>query len=116
MKNKNQAYSKVALTFASALVSGNYEQAHTLISQSRKNEWSASWLQAEYEEMIAYGDGPPNFVEVMETMEDWPARQEEDIGWAYVAIAGNEYSEAVAVIICNESGCMRIRDIEWGRP
>lgn len=116
MKNEDQEYSKVALKFASALVSGNYEQAHALISQSRKDEWSASWLQAEYEEMIAYGDGPASFVEVMVTMEDWPARQEKDVGWAYVAIAGDEYSEAVAVVICNEHGHMRIRDIEWGRP
>ncbi len=116
MKNEDQEYSKVALEFASALVSGNYEQAHALISQSRKDEWSASWLQTEYEEMIAYGDGPASFLEVMETMEDWPARQKEDVGWAYVAIAGEEYSEAVAVVICNEHGHMRIRDIEWGRP
>lgn len=66
--------------------------------------------------MIEYGDGPATFVQLMQTLEDWPAKKEGDAGWAYVAISGEGYSEAVVVVVCEEGGQFCIRDIEWGRP
>jgi hypothetical protein len=49
-------------------------------------------------------------------MEDWPNKEEDDIGWAYVALSGDSFSEAATVIMKLEDGRMVIRSIEWGRP
>jgi hypothetical protein len=49
-------------------------------------------------------------------MHDWPEKNDGDIGWAYVALEGSDYAEAVSVIACKEYGKYKIRDIEWGRP
>jgi len=49
-------------------------------------------------------------------MVDWPAREENDLGWIYVAISGSGYSEAVALIFSKNKSEILIRDIEWGRP
>ena len=52
----------------------------------------------------------------MEDMREWPTRQDPDIGWAYVAICGEGFNEAVSVIVSEEGGQAVIRNIEWGRP
>ena len=109
-------YSQLAADFANALKRGNYTQAGVFIAPSKKEAWSSQRLKSEYEGMIEYGEGPATFVEVMETFDDWPTKEQGDVGWAYVAIAGDEFSEAVAVVVCNEGDQFRIRDIEWGRP
>ena len=46
------------------------------------------------------------------------ARQtaENDIGWAYVTIAGKDWAEAVTVVIASENGSPVVRSLEWGRP
>lgn len=111
-----ESYAQVAIDFANALVSGDYEQAWAFLSESHREVLSEQQLQFEYEEMIEYGEGPILFAEVMETLTNWPAKQQGDVGWVYVAIVGSEYSEAVAVIVCKEGAYMRIREIEWGRP
>ena len=52
----------------------------------------------------------------VEFMDDWPARQSQDIGWAYVSITGAGFIEAVTVVVAEENGTAKIREIEWGRP
>jgi hypothetical protein len=52
----------------------------------------------------------------VEFMDDWPARQSQDIGWAYVSITGAGFIEAVTVVVAEENGAAKIREIEWGRP
>ncbi|HNC91251.1 MAG TPA: hypothetical protein PL000_20160 [Anaerolineales bacterium] len=49
-------------------------------------------------------------------MEQWPDQRPNDVGWAYVAIDGEGFSEAVTVIVENERQTPAIRYIEWGRP
>ena len=49
-------------------------------------------------------------------MTEWPDKQPLDVGWAYAAIAGEDGSEAVTVIVSSENGAHVIRSIEWGRP
>ncbi len=79
----------VALGFARALVAGEYHIAHEMLSASLRAELSQSQLTEEYEDMIAYGDVPPNFVNVITVMGDWAIKEAEDIGWVYTAIAGD---------------------------
>ena len=65
-----------------------------------------------------YGEGAPQHIEVLQTdpMKNWASYRDGDIGWTYVTIVGNDYSEAVALIYCSEDGQPKIRSIEWGRP
>ena len=46
----------------------------------------------------------------------WPARQPRDVGSAYVGILGEDFVEAVSVIVSDIDGGLFIREIEWGRP
>ena len=104
-------HGRLALEFANALVKGDYSFAQSLINLKEEIN-----LETEFLEMIEYGDGPVTYVEVMNEMVSWPAKQEGDIGWAYVALAGEGFSEAVAVVISKLNGSVKVTDIEWGRP
>jgi hypothetical protein len=55
-------------------------------------------------------------IEVIETLEAWPARLPGDVGWVYVAINGDGESEAVSGVVTQVEGVPLIRDLEWGRP
>jgi hypothetical protein len=63
--------------------------------------------------MIEYGDGPAVEAEIITTLTEWPDRQPGDAGWAYAAITGLGFSEAVAEVVTREG---LIRQLEWGRP
>ena len=106
---------RVALAFAHLLVSGNFVAAHGMLAASLKASVPTERLKEEYDSMIQDGD-PPDFIGVMEAVEDRPARQLRDVGWAYVAISGPGYGEAVAVVVAQEDGRSVIRSIVWGRP
>jgi hypothetical protein len=109
-------HGSLAAEFANALVAGNFERAHGMLSSAAKGEWDPVRLQATFQQMVEYFESPPNFVQVMEVMTEWPARQPHDVGWAYAAIAGLGESEAVTVVVSSENGTHVIRSIEWGRP
>ena len=55
-------------------------------------------------------------VEVGTVMETWPARQPLDVGWVYVSIGGDMFSEAVTVVVMREADTLKIRTVEFGRP
>ena len=55
-------------------------------------------------------------VEVGQTMEYRPGRQPLDIGWPYVSIGGEVYSEASTIVVTSENGEAKILEIEYGRP
>lgn len=116
MATLESSYKQIALAFAEALISGKFDSAHEMLIEEQKLEWSASALQARYEEMIDYADAPPDETRLMQTLEEWPGRLSGDLGWAYVAINGYCFGEAVAVVVTRENGAARIRMIEWGRP
>ncbi len=106
----------VALAFARALVANDFEAAHEKLAASLKAALPLSQLKSEYESMIEYGDDPPDIVAVTTVLDDWPDKQLGDIGWAYAAIGGSGYSEAVSVVVSRERGHSVVRSIEWGRP
>ena len=87
-----------------------------MLTAEQKVQWPAKALQDGYETMIDYGSGPATSVELMTVMQDWPAKEVHDMGWAYVSIGGDGYSEAIAAVVCAEADNPRIREIEWGRP
>lgn len=104
-------HGNIALQFARALVSGDLNKAKTHLAESVLDD-----IQKELEEMIEYGDGPVTHVEVMNEMTTWPNMRQGDIGWAYVAISGSGFSEAIAVVVSKVNDVSRITSIEWGRP
>lgn len=109
---------ELAYEFAMNLVNSEFDKAHSQFTSAYQLIWPASSLQKEYAEMIEYGEGTPKHIEVMQTdpMHGWASYRGGDIAWSYVAIVGDGFSEAVALIYCNDNGLPKIRDIEWGRP
>ncbi|MGB3650599.1 MAG: hypothetical protein WBA41_05230 [Rivularia sp. (in: cyanobacteria)] len=101
---------------ANALVAGEYNVAYNMLCASLRAELSSAQLKEKFESMIAYGRSSPNHVEVMSILDDWQDKEALDIGWAYVAICGDGFSEAVSVIVTQEETKPVIRDIDWGRP
>lgn len=114
--NHSAPYAKVAVEFARALVDGDFDGAHAKLCSGFRQAVSASRLRKNYGEMVEYGEAPADSVELITTMEEWPDKKANDLGWAYVAICGDGYSEAVTVILEEENGQPAIRELEWGRP
>lgn len=102
--------------FAQALVAGRYAEAHSLLGRDLQRQYTPASLQARYASMISYGEGTWNADGYTLFEPDWPARQSHDLGWLYVSISTQGYSEAVTVIVTQEEGAARIRELEWGRP
>lgn len=116
MEPQQTPHGKIALQFAQALVAGDFDQASGMLSSEAKAKWDAASLRTAYGRMVEYFASPPNFVQVMEAMTEWPDKKPHDVGWAYAAIAGEGESEAVTVVVSSEGGRHLIRSVEWGRP
>ncbi len=114
--NRTAPYAQLAVRFAEALVAGDFAQAYAMLGSGLRHQVSREGLRSNYETMMARGDASPTSIELIVTMEEWPDRRPRDLGWAYVAIAGTGYSEAVTVIVEQELDLPVIRHIEWGRP
>ena len=107
---------EVAIEFANALAAKRYDHAHGMLSTSLAARLPLATLKSTYERMVDYGDGAVKDVRVIIVMDYWPDKQPGDIGWAYVAMSGANFSEAVTVVVAQENGKSVIRQIEWGRP
>lgn len=107
---------QVAAEFARALASNRYDQAHNMLSASLASRIPVATLQRDYEEMIDYGKGAATDVRVIIVLDYWPDKLPGDVGWAYAAISGEGFSEAVTVVVAHENGKAVIRQLEWGRP
>jgi hypothetical protein len=113
------AYREVAVAFATALVHGEFVEAHRLLATALRAEFSLASLQNAYYGMIhGYADGEPYEVQYDDQnfTEEWPAKECGDIGWAYISICGEDFVEAVTVVVADVDGASLIRDVEWGRP
>jgi hypothetical protein len=108
------AFSDVAAQFASALVQHDYALAHSLLAESLKSHLTSQQIQESFENMVAQKSNLTT--EVVETLTDWPEKQPGDLGWAYVAVNGDEFAEAVILTLCDEHDNTLIRNVVWGRP
>jgi hypothetical protein len=106
----------VANQFAEDLAKGDFEGAHALLTAGAKLRLPPSELQKQYRAMTDYGSGPATHVQVVQDFASWPGKQRNDVGWVYVAISGDTFSEAVTVVVSRENGLDAIRSVEWGRP
>jgi hypothetical protein len=114
----------IALSFARALVAKEYERASAMLTTALKQSCPPETLRKKLEEMIHYSGEEerwPGYVQVVtgadiSDMSKWLRKKPEDFGWAYVAIGGIDYNEAVSVMVTDDEGRLAIREIEWGRP
>jgi hypothetical protein len=106
----------IALSFTKALAARNYGAAYALTSKEYRDSTSLETMQAAFEAIVPNDWSPIDPVEVGQTMEDWPGRNPSDVGWAYVSVGGDEYSEAVVVVVTLEGNALRVRTVEFGRP
>ena len=112
LEDQKTPHGQVALSFAIALVNGKFEDAHSILSPSIKDEWSPELLRDTYEEMIEYfGDLPVNYISIGDVGTMLP-----DDCWVYVEIACDGCAEAITVTIEVENEKYLIQKIEWGRP
>jgi hypothetical protein len=114
---------QVALSFARALVDGQYDAARDLLDATLRAELQASDLRAEYELMTSYWPLPATRVEVAQVdLTPDPTREDgSDVGWVYVPIESHPPDdvaclEAVCVRVVRDSGRLRIAQVVWGRP
>jgi hypothetical protein len=106
----------VALEFARALASRDYQAAYGMISNEFRSGFTCGDMQADFEAIVPSDWGPVDPIEIGSTMDAWPGKLANDIEWVYVGIGGDMYSEAVVVVVTEEDGALRIREVEWGRP
>ncbi|MCV6638676.1 hypothetical protein [Candidatus Albibeggiatoa sp. nov. NOAA] len=106
---------ETGIKFAEALVEERYVDAHLYLTKSAQQEYTPEKLLTKYQNMVDYGSDP--VVDgYFHFMANWPARLPQDIGWVYISISGSYFAEAVTVIVSDEDGFPKIREIEWGRP
>jgi hypothetical protein len=106
---------QAAQFFAEHLVDQDFDSARTMLS--RELPLSVADLREAYEGMT-YGHGADDSVRVvvMSSQSDMPNMGVGDLAWVYVAISGDQFNEAISVVVCDEGGIARIRELEWGRP
>ena len=109
-------YRQVALEFARSLAAREYPKAYAMMSQGYRQNRTLDELRVGFEAIVPRDWGAIGPIEVSQTMTSWPAKQPSDVGWAYVSIGGEVYSEAVMVVVTSENGEARIREVEFGRP
>lgn len=109
-------YPEFASRFATALTEGEYDAAHEMLSSDMQQDLTAAELGGQFEAMVEYGESPARVDGFTETLDSWPDKKPDDVGWVYVSISGDDFGEAVAVVVSADDSGMSISSIEWGRP
>jgi hypothetical protein len=113
MGTKGTPQGIVGFKFARALLSHDYDTAHTMLSAELKLEYPVPALRRSFEEMISLANLPSELpeVEVMDNSYLGDSSLDAE-GWAYVAI----WSEAVTITVKPSGADYLITDLIWGRP
>ncbi|MGD1105564.1 MAG: hypothetical protein ABR865_00855 [Terracidiphilus sp.] len=113
MKTKDMPHGILAFNFAEALLNGEYDKAHNLLSADLKREYSVSGLKSRFEEMMSIADEFPDVPAVV-VLDNSELRNPslDGKGWAYVAI----WTEAVTVTVKPFGQELLITELIWGRP
>jgi hypothetical protein len=112
-------YAEVAVAFASALVAGDFDGAASMLASDLRRQLPPGSLREQFSAMFrGYAEGEPRAVHFDEEfqLEEWPRKRPGDVGWAYVGIEGDDFVEAVSVVVADVGGKLLIREVTWGRP
>ena len=107
---------EVAEEFGKLIARADYRAAHVLLTKEAQQVYSPEDFKKSVEQMTDYWSGPIEEVISDLILEDWPAKQNKDIGMVYVSLIGEGVCEAITVTLAEENGNIRIRYLEWGRP
>jgi hypothetical protein len=110
---------EVAASFAAALAKGNFDRAHASLTPELKQTMTPDCLKDEFYGMFrGYAVGEATHISYDEgfATTDWPGKLPGDLGFLYVAIHGEDFNEAVTVIVNDLNGTPLIREVIWGRP
>jgi hypothetical protein len=112
-------FAEVGVAFASALVDGDFARAESLLAPDLRQRLGQVPLRENFYGMFrGYADGEPRRIHADEEfqLEQWPGKRPGDVGWVYVGIEGDDFVEAVTVVVAFVEGRLLIRQVEWGRP
>ena len=112
-------YQEVAVAFAAALVERDFARARALLVPALREQLTEGDLRDQLTSIYrCYARSAPTHSRFVTegTVETWPGKQADDLGWAYVSIEGDDFAEAVYVLVSDVDGVPMIRKIEWGRP
>ena len=109
-------YSSLALQVVRALAGRDYSTAYAMTSGDYQRSTTLEKMRAAFEAIV-----PPEWptvgpVQVGHVMETWPTKEPSDVGWVYISIGGDVYSEAVTLVVMGEGDTLRVRSVEFGRP
>jgi hypothetical protein len=112
------AHVQLAHQFGDLIAKEDYGAAHALLTTEAQVVHTAQEMRRRSEGMRRYAPGPFRNMVVMEEfmLEDWPAKQPGDVASIYISLEGDNFCEAVSVIVTCQGSDLRIRDLEWGRP
>jgi hypothetical protein len=113
---RDRDYKSVALGFAEALARRDYPAAWAMTSKQYQAVTTMEAMQVLFEAIVPTDWRSVGPIEIGTTLESWPGQESGDLGWVYVSIGGDVYSEAVTVVVALEDGESRIRTVEFGRP
>ena len=110
--------SEIAVAFASALVIGDFDRAHNLLTPALRQQLSPEKLcEKLYGMFRLYATSEPKRIWFDDgSVMNWPLEFPTDVGSFYVGIEGDDFLEAVTVTVTDVGGQYLIRDIIWGRP
>ena len=108
----------LALGFVRAVVAGEYDKAHDLLSLPLQWQVSPAKLAEDYVAMHSYAPETPDTVEHGDLLD---AHLPDAVGWQWVGIErqhsiDGRWYEGVTLLIVNEEDRLAIGDIVWGRP
>jgi len=103
---------EVAQQFGKLTAKADYRAAHILLTKEAQQVYSPDDFKKLVEQMTDYWSGPIEEVISDLILEDWPAKQDKDIGIVYVSLIGEGVCEAVTVTLAEENGDIRIRYLE----
>jgi hypothetical protein len=109
---------RIAEQFGQHIADADYSAAHSLLTKEAKQKYTPEGFKQSFEEMTAYEPGSIHRLEVRPEfmLGEWPEKGADDVGSVYVGLFGEEYVEAVTLVLAREDGDIRIREVEWGRP
>ena len=107
---------EVADQFGKLIAKADYRAAHVFLTKEAQEVYSPEEFKKSVEQMTDYWSSPIEEVTSDLILEDWPAKQDKDIGMVYISLIGDGVCEAVTVTLAEENGDIRIRYLEWGRP
>ncbi|AIE76322.1 hypothetical protein [Synechocystis sp. PCC 6714] len=111
---------ELAQRFGNYLTQADYDTAYTLLVPELQQQYSSQTLRQTVEEMISYGSGSIEkatvIVDCLLTEWQYPTMEADDVVWLYVSLEGEDFAEAVSVIVQHREGKLAIRWLEWGRP